>query len=133
MAEIIDKIAWFYIKERKLLVVRSYNKDKFYAPGGKREGSESDEQTLIREIKEELGVNVKPETIRHVQTFKAQAHGLPDGVMVQVAGYSADFEGTVSPQSEIEELTWFTYADMVRATEPGKLILTWLKEQNLID
>lgn len=129
----IDKVGWLHIKDRKVLVVRSRSKDKFYAPGGKREPGETDEQTLVREVKEEVGVDIKPETIKHMHTVKAQAHGLPEGVMVQIASYGADYAGELAPQSEIEELGWFTSADLPRATEPGKLILAWLKERNLID
>jgi 8-oxo-dGTP pyrophosphatase MutT (NUDIX family) len=35
---------------------KSKGKTKYYIPGGKRENGESDEQTLIREIAEELSV-----------------------------------------------------------------------------
>jgi 8-oxo-dGTP diphosphatase len=129
----IDKIGWLLIQDRKVLMVRSKGKDKFYAPGGKRELRESDEQALVREIKEELGVDLVPSTIKHLQTFKAQAHGQPEGVFVQIVGYGADYTGELKPQSEIEDMTWFTSADHARATEPGKLILSWLQEQGLID
>ncbi len=129
----IDKIGWLLVQDRKVLMVRSKSKDKFYAPGGKREAGESDEQALVREVKEELGVDIVPATITHLQSFKAQAHGQPEGVFVHIAGYTADYSGELSPQSEVEEMTWFTSADYERATEPGKLILTWLKEKDLID
>jgi 8-oxo-dGTP pyrophosphatase MutT (NUDIX family) len=40
--------------KREILSTKS--KGKYYIPGGKRENGESDEQTLIREIAEELSV-----------------------------------------------------------------------------
>ena len=50
----IDKIAFIYIKDGKILSTLSKGKDTYYIPGGKREGNETDEQTLIRECKEGL-------------------------------------------------------------------------------
>lgn len=131
--KIIDKLGWLHIRDRKLLVLRSRGKDKFFIPGGKREEGESDEQALLREIKEELGVALKPETIKHLHTVKAQAYGLPEGVFVQIKGYGAEHAGEPKPESEIEEMAWFTTADIPQATEPMKLMLLWLKEQDLID
>ena len=58
MGEIIDKVAWIHIKDKKILATLSKGKKVFYIPGGKREGDETDEQTLFREIKEELDVEV---------------------------------------------------------------------------
>lgn len=59
----IDKIAWIYIQNRKILSTRSKGKDTFYLPGGKRETGESDVQTLTREIQEELSVDLLPESL----------------------------------------------------------------------
>ena len=131
--KLIDKLAWLYIKDRKVLVVRSKDKDVFYAPGGKREKDETDDQALIREIEEELEVRIKPETICHLETFEAQAHGKARGVNVVMRCHSADFEGELKPSSEIEEMEWFTTKDMNRTPEAGKIILQWLKDQDLID
>lgn len=47
----IDKIAFLYIKNNKILSTRSKGKEVFYIPGGKREGNESDLETLVREVK----------------------------------------------------------------------------------
>ena len=52
----IDKLAFIEIRERKLLMVRSKGKDVWYTVGGKREAGENDEQALIREVNEEIGV-----------------------------------------------------------------------------
>ena len=59
----IDKIALIKIVNGRILVAKSIGKDKFYIPGGKRESGETDEQTLIREIKEEMNVDVQEDTI----------------------------------------------------------------------
>jgi 8-oxo-dGTP diphosphatase len=60
----IDKLAWCCIKDKRLLGARSKGKNIYYIPGGKREEGESDHEALIREIKEELSVDLKPETIQ---------------------------------------------------------------------
>ena len=54
--KIIDKLAWIELKDKSILSTKSYGKDKYYIPGGKREIGETDEQALIREINEELSV-----------------------------------------------------------------------------
>lgn len=131
--ETIDKLAWMYIKDRKVLFVRSKGKDAFFNPGGKREAGETDEQALFREIKEELNVDLIPRTIKYLETFIAQAHGKPEGVMVQIKCYAADFTGTLQPSAEIEEAKWLTGRDANMTSATGKLSLEWLKKQDLID
>jgi len=55
----IDKIALLYLKDGKILSTLSKGKDTYYIPGGKREQGETDEETLIRECKEELSIDIK--------------------------------------------------------------------------
>ena len=73
--KIIDKVALLYVKDGKILSTRSKGKDKYYLPGGKREGDEADLETLAREIREELSVDLVEATARFYGTFEAQAHG----------------------------------------------------------
>jgi 8-oxo-dGTP diphosphatase len=129
----IDKVAWILIKDKKVLFVRGKNKDVYYTPGGKREAGETDVQTLLREIKEEVDVKLVPNTITYLQTFKAQAHGKPEGVMVEIKCHTAEYVGTLKAAAEIEELQWLTSADIPKTTGTGILILNWLKENKLID
>ena len=133
MEHVIDKLAWIEIQDRRVLYVRSKGKDLFYSPGGKREGEESDEQSLTREIREELDVALKPDTFTYLNTFSAQAHGKPEGTMVEIKCYTAEYDGELKPSAEIEELAWFTSGDVERTSVTGKLILAWLKDKNLID
>jgi len=131
--EIIDKLGWIYIKDKKILVTRSKKENVYYIPGGKREKGETDKEALFRECKEELNIELVPETLKLIHSFKAQAHGKPKGTILQMTCYSTDFVGEITPNSEIKELTWFSYADRKRATPMMKIILDWLKEKDLIN
>jgi ADP-ribose pyrophosphatase YjhB (NUDIX family) len=129
----IDKLAFIETKDRKVLETCSYGKDKWYIPGGKREAGESDEQALIREMKEELLVDLIPKTIKHYGTFEAQAHGKPEGTMVRMTCYTAKYNGTLSPSAEIEKLDWFDYSKRSDVSPVDQLIFDDLKAKNLID
>jgi ADP-ribose pyrophosphatase YjhB (NUDIX family) len=80
----------------------SKGRDAYYIPGGKREPGESDVDTLVREISEELSVQIDPATAVHVGTFEAQAHGQPDGVLIRMTCYTARYYGTLAPANEID-------------------------------
>ena len=58
---LVDTVAWVRVEDGRILCARPRGKDIFYVPGGKREDGESDLQTLLREIAEELTVALRPE------------------------------------------------------------------------
>lgn len=128
----IDKVGWIRIEGRKVLLVRTKGKPLFYTPGGKREEGEDDKKTLVREIKEELGVDLVEESMTYLDTFLGPADGRP-GVMVQIKAYTADYKGTLVPMSEIEELAWLATTDAARISHTGQMILKSLQERGLID
>lgn len=130
----IDKIAFLYIKDGKILSTLSKGKDTYYIPGGKREGIETDEETLIRECKEELTIDINKDTIKYYGTFEAQAHGKAEGILVKMTCYTADFEGKLQPDSEIQEIRWLDYSNLsVKISPVDKLIFKDLYEKNLIN
>lgn len=131
--EIIDKLGWIYIKDKKILATRSKGKDVYYIPGGKREKEETDKEALVREVKEELGIELIPESIKFISKFKAQAYGRSKGTILQMTCYSGDFKGEMAPSSEIEEMSWLNYDYKEKATPMLKIILDWLEEKGLID
>jgi ADP-ribose pyrophosphatase YjhB (NUDIX family) len=126
MRTLIDKIALIHLDDGRILSTRSKGKDVYYLPGGKREPGESDTDTLVREISEELAVVVNPGTAVHIGTFEAQADGHPDGMIIQMACYTAEYEGTPVASSEIAEIVWLTYADRDRVAPVDRIIFDHL-------
>jgi 8-oxo-dGTP diphosphatase len=126
---IIDKVAWIHLDSGRILSTRSRGKDTFYLPGGKREPGESDVQCLIREISEELAVELKAGTLRPVGVFEAQAHGHPAGTIIRMSCYAAQYEGELEASAEIEEFVWLTYADRSRSAPVDQIIFDWLHER----
>lgn len=129
----IDKIAFIYLKDKKILSTLSKGKDAYYIPGGKRDGNETDEETLIRECKEELTIDIKKDTIKYYGTFKAQAHGKAEGVIVKMTCYEAEFEGNLEADSEIQEVVWLEYKDLDKISPVDKLIFEDLHTKGLLD
>jgi len=125
----IDKIAYIRFENGKILSTKSKGKTKYYIPGGKRENNDTDEETLIREIREELNVSIISATIKYFGTFKAQADSHKAGVIVKMTCYTAEFEANLEPCSEIEEIKWLSYSDRDEVSEVDKLIFDFLKER----
>lgn len=132
MTTTIDKIAWIHLLNGQILGARSKGKDTYYLPGGKREPGETDEETLIREIREELSVDILKERIQLYGTFEAPAHGKSEGIQVMMTCYMADYKGVLSPESEIEELKWLNYVDREQVSAVTQLIFDQLHSENLL-
>ena len=128
----IDKVALIYLKDGKILSTLSKGKDTYYIPGGKRELNETDEQTLIRECKEELTIDIKKDTIKYYGTFEAQAHGKTEGILVKMTCYTAEFTGEIKPNSEIQKIKWLDYTNLDKISPVDKLIFKDLYEKKLL-
>ena len=128
----IDKIAYIRLKDGQILSTRSKGKTAFYIPGGKREAMESDLETLIREVKEELDVRIIADSVKYMGTFIAQADSHPQGVSVKMTCYFADYEGVLKASSEIEEIKWLNYRDMDLVSHVDKKIFSFLKSKGML-
>lgn len=123
----IDKVALIALNKGKILSTRSFGKESYYLPGGKREAGESDQQTLFREIKEELNIELLEDTIDYIGTFSAQADGMEDGILVKMTCYQADFNQIPQASNEIEEVRWLSYSDIELVSAVDKIIFKALK------
>ncbi|WP_330173801.1 NUDIX domain-containing protein [Streptomyces sp. NBC_01498] len=124
---LIDTVAWVRVERGRILCARSRGKDVFYIPGGKREGAETDLETLLREVGEEIDVAVLPATAVHLGTYEAQAHDRPEGDLVRMSCYSGDYTGTPAASNEIEEIRWLGYADRDRVAPVDQLLFDDLR------
>lgn len=106
MSNEIRKVAAAVLSEYgdRLLVVRKRGRDVFILPGGKPEDGESAEQTLRRELREELGVGaLRLEPLMSVQDVAAF-----EDVALRMEVLTAVLDAEPFPSSEIEELAWVT-------------------------
>jgi len=126
-----DKIALVVIRDRKVLMARSKGKEHFYMPGGKRDEGESDVECLVRECREELGIKVDPKSAFLYGIYTAYSYD--DKPPAKLTMYQANFTGTPTPTSEIEEVGWISYADRKKAIGSGRLLLDELYWKGLID
>ncbi len=129
----IDKVALLCIKDKKILMAKSRGKDVYYIPGGKRQGQETDAETLVREIKEELNVELLPESIKHYGVFEAQAHGKPLGTVVRMSCYMSEFKGEIEPSSEMQDIAYYDYRQRDIVGPVDQLIFDDLKSNGIIN
>ncbi len=62
-------------------------------------------------------------------TFEAQADSHPEGTLVKMTCYTAEYTGELKASSEIEWVEWLNYADLERVSAVDKIIFKQLKEQ----
>ncbi|MEO8405430.1 MAG: NUDIX domain-containing protein [Chitinophagaceae bacterium] len=124
------------IKDRKLLLAFSRNKQCYYLPGGKIDPHESAVQALCREIEEELNINVCENELTYYTHISAPAYGEMNGTMMEQDCFLLTRSVTPQAAAEIGELDYFTLATYLQQknTAPGAvMILEQLKADGLVD
>lgn len=124
------------IKDRKLLLAFSVNKQAFYLPGGKIHSGETAEQALRREIKEELNLELHEEDLRYYTHITAPAFGENEGVVMEQECFFCKIDGRPVANAEIGALDYFDCRDYHAQTQraPGVVIVMQkLKEDGMID
>lgn len=138
MNKVIDihKVAGILLQNRTFLVTRSKRKNFFISPGGKAESGESLFQTLKRELKEEVDVEVDESDVQPFGTFYAQAQGQEDKYIQMDVFLVSKWSGDITPTSEVEEVKWID-SHSAHSIELGSIfkhdVLPKLLEMKLID
>lgn len=124
------------IKDKKLLLAYSNNKQAFYLPGGKVDKGETSTQALVREIMEELNIVLQEERLRLYTHITAPAFGEDKGIIMEQDCYLYELEETPSPNAEIGMVDYFdsrSYPSQP-AQVPGVVtIIQQLKKDGLIN
>lgn len=132
----IYKASGIIIVDRKVLVEKSFGKEFFIHLGGKIEPGETSKQALIRELKEEISIEVTEDDLELFDQNSAPAANSPE-VNVHMDVYLVKhWSGDITPASEVEEIRWIT-SDIPKDIKVGSIMehetIPKLKQQNLID
>ena len=102
----IHKAGGIIIQDGKLLVTRSHGKAHFIMPGGKLENNETAKQALVRELREELQLNISETDLELFGTYRATAADAPDKIVEMTVFIVHDLSEAPVASSEIAELAW---------------------------
>jgi 8-oxo-dGTP pyrophosphatase MutT (NUDIX family) len=129
----INKVALAVIQDKKILMARSRkNKAVFYTLGGKVEANESDIECLVREVKEEIGVEINIDSLIFLGSFQASAHDKIDTI-INIKLYTGSLLGVPKPSGEVEEIAFFdSTIDKKHLTDLTERVFTFLKDKNYI-
>jgi 8-oxo-dGTP diphosphatase len=117
--------------EGRLLLVRKRGTDRFMQAGGKPEPGESPAEALVRELHEELALDLTVDDLDYVGRFHApaanEAHHVVDAEVFRVPA-----DATAVASAEIEELIWVTpeeAAEVLLAPLTSEVLLPLLAYQ----
>lgn len=105
----------------EILLVRVRDNTKWYLPGGKIELNEQPQNALMRELDEELNIQLEPNSLKHIITITDQALGIDD--LVELNCYSASYSGYMLPQAEISEVAYINWIEQRELLAPAIITL----------
>jgi 8-oxo-dGTP pyrophosphatase MutT (NUDIX family) len=109
----------------RILLVRKRGAVAFMQPGGKIEPGEAADAALVRELREELGLEVDSRRLTPLGRFDAPAANEP-GQIVEADLYRLVIAEEVKPAAEIEEIAW------IEPSETGNRILAPLTRDHVL-
>lgn len=131
----LRKTAWFFIRpmtkgaraiiieNNKVLLVKHSYQDQFFLPGGKVNKGETYDAGLIRELKEELNMDVQ--NLTYFGTYQNFFEYKDDTVLVFLV---KGIIGTPRASLEIDAMQWFDIDQLPADISPGskKRLLAYL-------
>ncbi|MDA3613838.1 NUDIX hydrolase [Polluticaenibacter yanchengensis] len=114
------------VKNNRLLLAFSKNKNAWYLPGGKVDEGETAIQSLVREISEELNIHLIPEQLEFYCHITAPAFGEANNLVMEQDCFFYPLEtDAIKPGNEIGEVHFFDFETyrLEREQVPGVLQL----------
>ncbi|HCB0451528.1 TPA: NUDIX domain-containing protein [Klebsiella pneumoniae] len=91
----------------RCLLVRKRGTTHFIQPGGKMEPDEIPVVALMRELQEELNLNLTGQDFSYVGRFTDKAINEPGRVVIAEIYHSVLTASDIQPAAEIEEVIWY--------------------------
>ncbi|MCS5717476.1 NUDIX domain-containing protein [Herbiconiux sp. CPCC 205763] len=121
------------LRERRVLMVTARARDVYYMPGGKIDAGETAAEAAVREAFEEVSVRVDAAAVHPLFTVTVQAHGEPEGRLVEMQVFQGSTPDAPRASSEVDAVHWVTSADEHRCPPAGAETLRRLHALDLID
>lgn len=121
------------VRDRRVLMVTARDRDVYYMPGGKIDAGESAAEAAAREAREEVALDLDPDTLDELFEVVVQAHGEPDGRLVRMRVFRAETDAAPAASAEVGTLHWVTTADTHRCPPAGAEVLRRLAASGAID
>jgi len=121
------------VRDRRVLMVTARGRDVIYMPGGKIDPGETAFDAAIREAREEVSVELDPASVAELFTVTVQAHGEPDGRLVEMRVFAGSTNDEPVASAEVDAVHWVTTADADRCPPAGRETLARLAALDLID
>lgn len=112
-------IRLFLVTNKKILLVKHFYLNQWFLPGGGVKSKETIREALKREIKEEVGVDLK-EKIQILGIYSNFQEHKKDYIIVFLMETSEEIETTIAPRNfEIEDIRYFSFNDLPLNISPG--------------
>jgi len=111
--------AIFDENNRILCVKRNYADKKWTIPGGAMDSGETPFEALIREVKEESGYIVDPESLKHIGTY---ASTYKDDIVLLIRAGIIDRQQW-NPDGEISEVDFFSQNQLPTMGDATRVII----------
>lgn len=111
-----------YDDQGRILLLKSPNWESYIVPGGGMKQGETEEQTLRREVKEEVGIEICDLVKVHERV------GSPDSEYVNkrtgfhfISFFAKALHTNVTPSEDVSEYDWFSVDEALKLPLAGKL------------
>lgn len=107
---------------KRILVVRKRGTSKYMLPGGKIEAGESPVQAAVRELREEVGAELVPDSLVFMGEWTAPAAN-EAGLTVHGHVFEHPWIDGLAVRAEIEDLLWLHPEEMVTRDDLAPLLV----------